>query len=124
MVLIVVHKQKPYVKFFYKTCRIRFLVGQSISWPYEDELIGRVSFAIDKSILINALNYEYREVFDDIVSIVALLQSDNIFYNPNNMKEKIEKIREKYCDSISDHLSLRNIFKELKSDLNIDSPDN
>ena len=69
-------------------------------------------------ILINALNYEYREVFDDIVSIVALLQSDNIFYNPNNMKEKIEKIREKYCDSISDHLSLRNIFKEYKKSKN------
>lgn len=50
----IISTERDLLKFFYKTCRIRFLVGQSISWPYEDELIGRVSFAIDKKILINA----------------------------------------------------------------------
>ena len=65
-------------------------------------------------ILINALNNQYRDVFEDIVSIISVLQSDNIFYNPNNLREKIEKIREKYLDPISDHLSLRNIFNEYK----------
>ena len=65
-------------------------------------------------ILINALNNQYRDVFEDIVSIISVLQSDNIFYNPNNLREKIEKIREKYLDPISDHLSLRNIFMEYK----------
>jgi ATP-dependent RNA helicase DHX8/PRP22 len=65
-------------------------------------------------ILINALNNQYRDVFEDIVSIISVLQSDNIFYNPNNLREKIEKIREKYLDPISDHLSLRNIFSEYK----------
>ena len=51
----IISTERDLLKFFYKTCRIRFLVGQSISWPYEDELIGRVSFAIDKNILVNAL---------------------------------------------------------------------
>ena len=51
----IISTERDLLKFFYKTSRIRFLVGQSISWPYEDELIGRVSFAIDKNILINAL---------------------------------------------------------------------
>ncbi len=51
----IISTEKDLLKFFYKTNRIRFLVGQSISWPYEDELIGRVNYAIDKELLINAL---------------------------------------------------------------------
>ena len=50
----IISTERDLLKFFYKTGRIRFLVGQSISWPYEEELIGRVSFAIDKTVLINA----------------------------------------------------------------------
>lgn len=51
----IISTERDLLKFFYKTYRIRFLVGQSISWPYEDELIGRISFAIDNEILIKAL---------------------------------------------------------------------
>ena len=69
-------------------------------------------------ILINSLDNKYRDVFDDIVSIISVLQSDNIYYNPNNLREKIEKIREKYLDPISDHLSLKNIFNEYKKSNN------
>ena len=65
-------------------------------------------------ILINSLEKKYHDVFDDIVAIISVLQSDNIYYNPNNLREKIEKIREKYLDPISDHLSLKNIFNEYK----------
>ena len=65
-------------------------------------------------ILINALDNKYHEVFEDIVAIISVLQSDNIYYNPTNLREKIEKIREKYLDPISDHLSLKNIFNEYK----------
>ena len=60
----------------------------------------------------------FNEVFEDIVSIISVLQSDNIFYTPNNKKEIIEKIREKYIDWSSDHLTLRNIFKEYKNSNN------
>ena len=47
-------------------------------------------------ILINSLKKEFDPVFNDIVSIVSLLQSDNILYTPSLQKEKIEKIREKF----------------------------
>lgn len=43
------------LKFFYATSRTRFLVGQSISWPYEGELVGRVTFAIEDAKLIKAI---------------------------------------------------------------------
>ena len=66
-------------------------------------------------ILINALDNKYHDVFEDIVAIISILQSDNIYYNPTNLREKIEKIREKYLDPISDHLSLKNIFNEYKN---------
>ena len=51
----IISTERDLLKFFYKTSRIRFLVGQSISWPYEDELVGRVSYGIDINILVNAL---------------------------------------------------------------------
>ena len=63
----IISTERDLLKFFYKTCRIRFLVGQSISWPYEDELIGRVSFAIDKNILINAF-YDMGRALEELDS--------------------------------------------------------
>lgn len=51
----IISTERDLLKFFYKTYRIRFLIGQSISWPYEDELIGRISYAIDNKILVTAL---------------------------------------------------------------------
>lgn len=51
-----INTEKDLLEFFYNTTRTRFLVGQSISWPYKNELVGRVSFAIDNSKLINAFN--------------------------------------------------------------------
>jgi len=59
----VINTERDLLKFFYKTCRIRFLVGQSISWPYEDELIGRVTTALEDEKMINAfknMNYALR----------------------------------------------------------------
>lgn len=51
----VIKTEKDLLEFFYKTGRLRFLIGQSISWPYEKELIGRVTFAMEEGELINAL---------------------------------------------------------------------
>ena len=51
----IIKTEKDLLEFFYKTCRIRFLIGQSISWPYKNELIGRVTFAGEEDELINAL---------------------------------------------------------------------
>ena len=69
-------------------------------------------------ILINSLKKEFDPVFNDIVSIVSLLQSDNILYTPSLQKEKIEKIREKFINPISDHLTLLNIFYNYKESSN------
>lgn len=52
----VIRTEEDLLKFFYAISRTRFLVGQSISWPYEDELIGRVTFAIEDEKLINAIS--------------------------------------------------------------------
>ena len=51
----IISSERDLLKFFYKTNRIRFLVGQSISWPYEDELIGRISYAVEDKLLIESL---------------------------------------------------------------------
>lgn len=50
-----INSEKDLLKFFYKTSRTRFLVGQSISWPYENELVGRVTFALEDEQIISAL---------------------------------------------------------------------
>lgn len=50
----VINTEKDLLKFFYETSRTRFLVGQSISWPYKDELVGRVTFALDNEEIISA----------------------------------------------------------------------
>lgn len=47
--------EKDLLEFFYRTNRIRFLIGKSISWPYPNELVGRVTFAHEDKDLINAL---------------------------------------------------------------------
>lgn len=50
----VIETEKDLLEFFYYTSRIRFLIGQSISWPQKDQLIGRVTFALEEDILINS----------------------------------------------------------------------
>lgn len=50
-----IRTEKDLLQFFYETIRTRFLVGQSISWPYEDELVGRISFSIEEEKLIKAI---------------------------------------------------------------------
>ena len=49
-----IQTEQDLLEFFYYTNRIRFLIGQSISWPNHDELIGRVSFALEEDKLINS----------------------------------------------------------------------
>ncbi len=46
--------ERDLLEFFYYTNRLRFLIGQSISWPYTNELIGRVTFALEPDKLINS----------------------------------------------------------------------
>ncbi len=48
--------EKDLLEFFYKTNRLRFLIGQSISWPYPKELVGRITFALEDQELIEAIS--------------------------------------------------------------------
>ena len=50
------------LKFFYSTSRTRFLVGQSISWPYDDELVGRISYSVEDEKLVKALFNMYNAI--------------------------------------------------------------
>lgn len=73
--------ERDLLKFFYKTCRIRFLVGQSISWPYEDELIGRVTTALDDEKMIIAFkNMHY--------ALKLLEPKDDYIIRKNELKDQ------------------------------------
>lgn len=52
----IINTERDLLTFFYRTYRTRFLVGQSISWPYSNELVGRVTFAIEDNLIISALS--------------------------------------------------------------------
>lgn len=51
----VIRCEKDLLKFFYNTSRTRFLIGKSISWPYTNELVARVSYAVEDDKMILAL---------------------------------------------------------------------
>ena len=53
-------------------------------------------------------------VRDDILTIISMIQTDNIFYTPSVIKEKVERIREKFIHPTSDHLTLLNVYKQWK----------
>ena len=53
---MIINTERDLLTFFYRTYRTRFLVGQSISWPYPNELVGRVTFALEDEVIISALS--------------------------------------------------------------------
>ena len=53
---MVINTERDLLTFFYRTYRTRFLVGQSISWPYPNEFVGRVTFALEDEKIISALS--------------------------------------------------------------------
>ena len=73
--------ERDLLQFFYKTCRIRFLVGQSISWPYPDELVGRVTFALDDEVLIDSF-YKMHNALKD------LMRQDDYIIRKNELKDQ------------------------------------
>ena len=84
----VINTERDLLKFFYKTCRIRFLVGQSISWPYENELVGRVTTALDNEKMIIA--------FRNMHNALKLLESkEDYIIRKNELKdqEQMAKIK-------------------------------
>lgn len=72
--------------FFYGTSRTRFLVGQSISWPYKEELVGRVSYAVDEDKLIQGILNIHN-------SILLLMPKDDYVIRKNEFKDQAQMAR-------------------------------
>ena len=77
----VINNERDMLKFFYKTNRIRFLVGQSISWPYKDELVGRVTFALPDERLISSF-----KLIND--SLKLLEEKNDYIIRKNELKDQ------------------------------------
>ena len=45
------------LKFFYRYGHIKYLLGQSISWPYPKEFVARISFALETKAIVTAFYY-------------------------------------------------------------------
>lgn len=56
---------------------------------------------------------------DDILTIISMIQTDNIFYTPSVIKEKVERIREKFIHPYSDHITLLNVYKQWKENRSV-----
>ena len=76
-----INTEKDMLKFFYKMGRIRFLVGQSISWPKEEELVGRVTFALDDEKIINAFKQMHN-------ALLKLEQPDEYEIRKNRLEDQ------------------------------------
>lgn len=96
----IISTEKELLTFFYKTCRIRFLVGQSISWPYPEELVGRVSYAIDNKEIITSI-YNMKVAINKLESKEDYIIRFNKIEDQSQMaKIKIDNWREVYKNII------------------------
>lgn len=78
-----INTERDLLQFFYNSSRTRFLVGQSISWPYPDELVGRVTFALENDRIINALK-------NMNVALHKLTISDDFIIRKNELKDQAQ----------------------------------
>lgn len=82
----VINTERDLLKFFYKTSRIRFLVGQSICWPYKDELVGRVTFALLNETIIHAF-YQMHKALE------CLKEKEDYIIRKNELKDQEQIIK-------------------------------
>ena len=52
----IINSEKELLRLFYEEEGIKFLVGQSFSWPKEKEIIMRITYALDVDTIINTIN--------------------------------------------------------------------
>lgn len=81
-----INTERDLLKFFYKTCRIRFLVGQSISWPYSDELVGRITTALPDEKIITSLKSMH-------FALKLLKPKDDYIIRKNELKDQEQMAR-------------------------------
>ena len=98
----IISTERDLLKFIYKTCRIRFLVGQSISWPYEDELVGRITYSISDEDLIDSF-YKIGEAIEKLEEKEDYIIRYNVIEDQSQMaKIKIDVWNEAYKNIIDD----------------------
>ncbi len=57
--------EQDLLKYIYNKCGIKFLVGQSFSWPNLEEIIIRITYSLEKQELLEAflkMNIAIREL--------------------------------------------------------------
>lgn len=80
---MIINNERDLLTFFYKTSRTRFLVGQSISWPYENEMVGRVNFGLEDDRIIHALTNMSQ-------ALHLLTPGENYIIRKNELKDQAQ----------------------------------
>jgi len=80
--------ERQMLEFFYYTNRLRFLIGQSISWPNPKDLIGRVTFALEPEKLINSFL-----LMNNSLQKLVVENDCEIRFNTYEDQEQIAKIK-------------------------------
>ena len=112
--------EKDLLEFFYKTNRLRFLIGQSISWPYPKELVGRITFALEDEEIIEAIS-----LINDSLQKLVIENSYYIRLNRIEDQEGMAKIKvdcwQDTYKNIIDQSYLDSLNYEIQTNKYIDS---
>ncbi len=101
--------EKDLLEFFYKTNRLRFLIGQSISWPYPKELVGRITFALEEKELVESLELIYDSLQQLVTENSYLIRLNRLEDQKDMANIKVESwkttykgiIDQNYLDSLN-----------------------
>lgn len=52
----IINSEKELLEYLYRKCGVKFLVGQSFSWPTKNALIARITYSFKPNILIDAIS--------------------------------------------------------------------
>lgn len=74
-----------------------------------------VEFPLDPSLSKMLLASSDLGCVSEVVTIVSMLSVPNIFYRPNDRRERADASREKFFVPESDHLTLLNVYEQWKS---------
>ena len=116
----IIETERDLLTFFYKTSRLRFLIGQSISWPYTNELVGRITFSLEEVQLINAFSLMHDSI-KELSDVEPLTIRKNILADQEQMARiKVDGWRAAY-DGVIDQSYLDSLNYEKQTKRYIDS---
>ena len=112
--------ERDLLEFFYYTNRLRFLIGQSISWPYQEQLVGRVTFALEIDRLVNSLLLMNNSLQKIVVENDYEIRLNKIEDQEQIARIKVDGWRDAY-QNIIDKEYLNNLNYEIQTQKYIDS---